>query len=276
MGRDEKPGDNDVPTPVMVDVGDHALWAQVRGRGPTVVLDCGGSGQGVGAWGEELERALAERVTVVTYDRAGVGRSGGSQARTVTEMADDLRRLLRALHLELPAVFVGWSYGGLVTQLYAARHPGDVSGLVFVDPTAGGTPPGSALVRDLSFVLAPRLLGLRAMFGGTHARPLRELAVTLTGMQDAMREVAQARQESGLPPVPIRVITAGRRPRMPKAHLEHLNADHHTLAGQSPYGRVMVAERAGHQIPLEQPEIIIQAVEEVSGLPPTSQEDPNG
>ncbi|MGW4795414.1 hypothetical protein ACWEPC_23670, partial [Nonomuraea sp. NPDC004297] len=83
-------------------------------------------------------------------------------------------------------------------------------------------------------------------------------------------------QESGLPPVPIRVITAGRRPRMPKAHLEHLNADHHALAGQSPYGRVMVAERAGHQIPLEQPEIIIQAVEEVSGLPPTSQEDPNG
>ncbi|MFI9840700.1 alpha/beta fold hydrolase [Nonomuraea sp. NPDC051941] len=276
MGWDEKPGNDDVPTPVMVDVGDHALCAQVRGKGPTAVLDSGGSGQGVGVWGEELERALAERVTVVTYDRAGVGRSGGSQACTVTEMADDLRRLLRALHLELPAVFVGWSYGGLVTQLYAARHPGDVAGLVFVDPTASGTPPGSALVRDLSFLLAPRLLRLRAMFGGTHARPLRELAVTLTGMQNAMREVAQARQESGLPPVPIRVITAGRRPRMPKAHLEHLNADHRALADQSPHGQVMVAEHAGHQIPLEQPEIIIQAVEEVLGLPPTSQEDLNG
>ncbi|SNT64367.1 hypothetical protein SAMN05216276_11176 [Streptosporangium subroseum] len=63
------------------------------------------------------------------------------------------------------------------------------------------------------------------MFGGTNAQPLREPAVTLAGMQNVMREVAQARQESGLPPVPIRVITAGRRPRMPRAHLEHLNAD---------------------------------------------------
>ncbi|TDD18301.1 alpha/beta fold hydrolase [Nonomuraea diastatica] len=89
----------------------------------------------MGGWGEELERALAERATAVTCDRAGVGRSGGSQARTIAEMAEDLRRLLRALHLELPAAFVGWSYGGLVTQLYAARHPHDVAGLVFVDPS---------------------------------------------------------------------------------------------------------------------------------------------
>ncbi|MGW0586649.1 alpha/beta fold hydrolase [Streptosporangium sp. NPDC002607] len=260
MEWDERPGNNDVPTPMMVDVGDHALCAQVRGKGPTVVLDCGGSGQGIGGWGEDLERMLAERATVVTYDRAGVGRSGGSQAHTVTEMADDLRRLLHALHFELPVVFVGWSYGGLVTQFYATRYPSDVAGLVFVDPTASGTPPGSALVRDLSFLLAPRLLRLRAMFGGTNAQPLRELAVTLTGMQNAMREVAQ---ESGLPPVPIRVIMAGRRPWMPKAHLEHLKADHCALAGQSPHGQVMVAKRASHQIPFEQPEIIIQAVDEV-------------
>jgi pimeloyl-ACP methyl ester carboxylesterase len=260
----------------MVDVGDHVLCAQVRGEGPTVVLDCGGSGQGIGGWGEDLVRALAEYATVVTYDRAGVGRSGGSQARTVAEMADDLHRLLRALRLELPAVFVGWSYGGLVTQVYATRHPSDVAGLVFVDPTATGTPPGSALVRNLSFLLVPRLLRLRAMFGGANAQPLRELAVTLTGMQNAMGEVAQARQESGLPPVPIRVIAAGRRPRMPKAQLEHLNTDYHALADQSPHGQVVVAERAGHQIPFEQPEIISKAVNEVLSLPPNSQNDLNG
>ncbi|MER5645474.1 hypothetical protein [Streptosporangium sp. NPDC002524] len=116
--------------------------------------------------------------------------------------------------------------------------------------------------------LVPRLLRLRAMFGGAAARSLRELAVTLTGMQDAMREAAQARQENGLPSVPVRVITAGRRPWMPKAHLEHLTADHRALAGRSSNGKVMVAERASHQIPYEQPEIIVQAVDEVLGLPP--------
>lgn len=270
MTRNEVPEDSPVPEPTTVDVGDHLLHTRVRGKGPTVVLDCGGSGQGVGTWGEELERELAHHATVVTYDRAGVGSSGGSQATMVTEAADDLHRLVRALDLELPAVFVGWSYGGLVTQLYAARHPNDVAGLVFVDSTVAGTPPGSALVRRLSFALVPRLLRLRAMFGGKNARALRELAGTLTGMPDAMHEAARVRRESGFPPVPVRVVTAGRRPRMPRAHLEHLNADHHALAAASPHGRVMVAERADHQIPLEQPEIIVRAVEEVLGRPTSS------
>ncbi|RCV48564.1 alpha/beta fold hydrolase [Marinitenerispora sediminis] len=251
------------PAAMTVDVGGHALCVRIVGAGPTVVLEGGGSGQGVGAWGEVLEQALAERATVVTYDRAGVGRSGGVQAASVTGMADDLHRLLRVVGLELPAVFLGWSYGALVTQVYAARYPEDVSGLVFVDPTAAGSPPGSALVRRLSFRAVPLLLRLRALFGGQDAQSLRELATTLAGMPEAMNETAQVRREAGLPPVPLRVVTAGRRPRMPRAQLEYLNADHHALAAQSPQGRLVVAERADHQIPYEQPEAVVQALDEV-------------
>ncbi|MCP2330762.1 alpha/beta fold hydrolase [Actinoalloteichus caeruleus] len=246
----------------LVDVGGYALHARVQGSGPAVVLDGGGAGQGLGTWGPVPE-GLAEFATVVTYDRAGVGRSGGTQAGSVVDMADDLRRLLRALDLDLPAVLVGWSYGGLVTQVYAARHPEDVAGLVLVDPTAAGTPPGSAVVRSSSFVLAAWLLRARAALGGRNARPLRELAVTLRGMPDAMAETARIREEHGLPPVPVRVITAGRRPRMPRAQLEHLTADHEALAALSPRGRVLVAEHASHQVPHDQPEVVLDAVGEV-------------
>ncbi|MEE2044533.1 alpha/beta hydrolase, partial [Nocardiopsis tropica] len=105
MADDEDFGSNGAPTPITVDVGGHALCARIVGEGPTVVLESGGSGQGVGTWGRDLERRLAERATVVTYDRAGVGRSGGTQAATVTEAADGLHRLVHALGLELPAVF---------------------------------------------------------------------------------------------------------------------------------------------------------------------------
>ncbi|WP_016697595.1 alpha/beta fold hydrolase [Actinoalloteichus spitiensis] len=245
-----------------VDVGGHELHARVQGSGPTVVLDGGGAGQGLGTWGRVPE-GLAGVATVVTYDRAGVGRSGGPQTGSVVDMADDLRRLLRALDLDLPVVLVGWSYGGLVTQVYAARHPDDVAGLVLVDPTAAGTPPGSALVRRLSFGLAPWLLRARAVLGGRNARPLRELAVTLRGMPEAMAETARMREEHGLPPVPVRVISAGRRPRMPRAQLEHLTADHEAVAALSPRGRVLVAERASHQVPYDQPELIVEAVGEV-------------
>ncbi|MBB5076347.1 alpha/beta fold hydrolase [Nonomuraea endophytica] len=249
---------------VLVDIDERKLCAQVRGRSTTLVLDCGGAGQGVGgAWGTELEAKLAELTTLVTYDRAGAGRSDGPQARTVADMTDDLHRLLRSLGLPLPAVFAGWSYGGLVIQLYALRYPDDIAGLVFVDPTVSQTPPGSALVRTTSFTLASKLLRLRALVPSKTSRSIRELAGTLAAMPHHMREVADALDQRTLPPVPIRVITAGKRPRMPQTQLAHLNANHHRLATQSPQGRLIIAERATHQIPHDQPEIIIQTVEDV-------------
>ncbi|NKY55594.1 alpha/beta fold hydrolase [Nocardia flavorosea] len=254
-----------IATPRMIDTGHHLLRARIRGSGPTVILECGGAGEGVEGWGEELEVALAARATVVTYDRAGVGGSTGTQARTVTEMAEDLHRLAVGLDAELPAVFVGWSYGGLVTQMYALRHPGNVAGLVFVDPTATREPPGSPLARKASFALAPLLLRLSAPFTGKNARSLRNLATTLDGMQNAVHEVAQARRHGNFPAVPLRVVTAGKRPRMPAAQLAHLDADHRALAGQSPYGQISVAEHAGHRIPIEQPTAIVEAVEAVLG-----------
>ncbi|MFI0424101.1 alpha/beta fold hydrolase [Spongiactinospora sp. 9N601] len=248
-----------------IDIGGRRMCAQVRGHGPTLVLDCGGAGQGVGGtWGTGLEDDLAALATLVTYDRAGVGRSDGPQARTVADMTDDLHRLLRGLNLPLPAVFAGWSFGGLVVQLYALRYPDDVAGLVFVDPTAGRTPPGSALVRTLSFAFVSRVLRLRALLLPTaNSRSIRELAGTLEAMPRHMREVADAFEGRTLPPVPVRVITAGKRPRMPQAQLAHLNSSHQALADGSPHGRLIVAERATHQIPYEQPEIILQTIDEI-------------
>ncbi|MCD2114937.1 alpha/beta hydrolase [Rhodococcus rhodochrous] len=254
-----------VEPPRMIEVGEHLLRVQVRGTGPTVVLDCGGSGAGIGSWGGELEAALAERATVVTYDRAGVGGSSGTQASSVTEMADSLHRLVAALDVERPAVFVGWSYGGLVTQMYAMRHPADVAGLVFVDPTATQEPPGSPVFRRVSFALTPHLLRMSALFARRNARSLRELAVTLQGMPGAIQEVAATRKQARFPEVPLRVVTAGKRPRMPAAQLEHLEADHLALAQQSPDGQILVAQHAGHQIPFDQPTAIVEAVDAVLG-----------
>jgi pimeloyl-ACP methyl ester carboxylesterase len=216
----------------------------------------------VGAWGR-LPELLAELATVVTYDRAGVGQSGGVQASTLAEQADELRRLMAAMRLDRPAVLVGWSYGGLVTQVFAARHPDAVAGLVFVDPTAAGTPPGADRLRRWSFGVMYWFLRLRARWGGKDAAAFRELAVTLRGMPDAMVEAARAREERGLPQVPVRVATAGKRPAMPRAQRDYLRRDHVALAGPPPWGRVLVAEHASHEIPAEQPDAVVRAVTEV-------------
>jgi pimeloyl-ACP methyl ester carboxylesterase len=125
------------PPAQFVDIGDRVLRARVIGQGPTVVLEAGGAGQGLGeTFGGTVEETLAECATVLTYDRVGSGHTGGSPHATVAQMADDLNALLVATGCPLPAVIVGWSAGGMVAEMFTVRHPDKVAGLVLLDPTA--------------------------------------------------------------------------------------------------------------------------------------------
>ena len=49
-------------------------------------------------------------------------------------IAAELHALLTAAEVPPPYVLVGHSFGGLTIRAYAASHPEDVAGLVFVDP----------------------------------------------------------------------------------------------------------------------------------------------
>jgi ATP-dependent Clp protease adaptor protein ClpS len=101
---------------------------------PAIVLEAGGGGTRQ-SWAL-VQKRLAERTLVVSYDRAGLGRN--------TEWADDvgaagvasrLATLLARAAIPPSYLLVGHSLGGLFVQYYAVTHPGDVAGLVLVDPT---------------------------------------------------------------------------------------------------------------------------------------------
>ncbi|WP_411963726.1 alpha/beta fold hydrolase [Haloferax sp. YSMS24] len=84
-------------------------------------------------WAPQLD-ALADEYTVYAYDLRGHGRTGGSavESYSVDLFADDLDAFLTALEVERP-VLCGHSLGGAVTQVYAARYPDSISGLVLAD-----------------------------------------------------------------------------------------------------------------------------------------------
>jgi pimeloyl-ACP methyl ester carboxylesterase len=73
--------------------------------------------------------------TVCTYDRLGYGWSEATvNPRTTLNMINELRSLLAAARLNGKRVaFVGWSFGGLIAQLYGRLFPGEMLGLVLVD-----------------------------------------------------------------------------------------------------------------------------------------------
>lgn len=117
----------------LYDVGDHRLHLRCAGEGsPTVLLEASGLGNATSYDG--VVPLLAKRTRACAYDRAGMGYSESSpRALTSAELANDLEALVKAAKLEGPLVLVGASIGGLTVELYARRHPEDVTGLVFLD-----------------------------------------------------------------------------------------------------------------------------------------------
>ena len=77
---------------------------------------------------------IASFVKVCAYDRAGFGWSeSGPEPRTASNIAGELRDLLRTARVDPPYVFAGHSFGGVVVLRYASRFPDDVAGMVLVD-----------------------------------------------------------------------------------------------------------------------------------------------
>lgn len=125
------------PPGMLVDVGDHTLHIHCEGSGsPTVVLEAG-----AGAWSfamANIQARLRDSLRVCSYDRAGLGwsESSGSDFDAGSSVTE-LRTLVDSAGVVKPFVLVGHSLGANIAQVYAARHPEELYGVVLIDP---GTP----------------------------------------------------------------------------------------------------------------------------------------
>jgi pimeloyl-ACP methyl ester carboxylesterase len=126
------------PPGQMVDSGNGRRQIFCEGNGaPTVVLI---TGNGIPA---VLIRPLQDRVAkfsrVCSYDRAGLGWSEPAvRPLNVLGHADELHKLLVAIGEHGPFVLAGHSYGGLVARQYVKENPRTVAGMVLIDSAEEG------------------------------------------------------------------------------------------------------------------------------------------
>jgi pimeloyl-ACP methyl ester carboxylesterase len=282
------------PPGELVDVGGYRIHLHRCGVvGPTVVLDSALAGTSL-SW-VDVAPALSESNQVVTYDRAGFGWSDSSPLpRRVDHFVAELRRALQGAGISPPYILVGHSYGGWIAQLFASTHPDEVLGLVLVDvphprewkdPTEeqkrrvargarlaslgsrlapfglvraslrlfrGAAGEGRRIAGLLEKVPAPRRAVIRSFW--VRARTLRALSSLIENAPASASMVDSETRSLG--DLPLVVLTAS------SPSPERLR-DQEEVVALSTRGRHVIAERSGHWIPLDEPALVIDAVQSV-------------
>lgn len=117
-----------------------SLYLKCLGSGsPTVVLEPGENTPGSAM--SRVQEPLARQSMACVYDRANVGSSGKAPTpRTAAQIVTDLHQLLEKADVPGPYVLAGSSAGGTLVQLYARRYPGQIKGVVAMNPVPPADP----------------------------------------------------------------------------------------------------------------------------------------
>jgi pimeloyl-ACP methyl ester carboxylesterase len=291
----------------MIDVGDgRRMYISEMGDGaaggPTVVFE-----SGIAATSQNwlrVQESVAGYTRAVSYDRGGLGWSSATPAeRTPTNIARELREMLQLAGIPGPYVLVGHSFGGLVVRQFAALYPGDVVGMVLVDPMRTEEwPPANERQRALlergvrmagfgipvaRFGLArlattsllcrsgraSRAFSRAAGNGGMHVmqritcevgkmprevwpivaahwaspRYYRGLAAHLSAVPATVAEMEIAESIEGMPVV---LLTPGTAEPLCDDRLRRIGSE----------VRQVIAERSGHWVHLDEPELVLEMI----------------
>jgi pimeloyl-ACP methyl ester carboxylesterase len=273
--------------PRMVDVEGRQVRVMTGGlehleRGQHVVVLESGAGTPVENW-RAIFADIAAFAPVIAYDRSGIGRSPwDGEPPTPQRRVQQLRALLAALELPPPYVLVGHSWGGPLIRMFVGHHPGEVAGLVYLDPADFTETPGDQLA--LAESLAPGRAeaaietylqlqrsfsaqgppGLRAEMEGVFAFMTAELEQRDLGVAPVVpTAVILGAKYTAPPPLPGEIelpfdmrtfFEASQRQRVARMSAWTLDA---------PDGLFAVAKYGRHYVHYDDPELAVHAIRRV-------------
>lgn len=105
------------------------------GEGEPVVVFLNGGGSTLKDF-NPVQKEISKTTKTVSYDKPGLGKSElMNSPRTLENVTEDLRILIKKEGINnTPLILVGHSMGGAVARYYLHRYPENVRGLILVDP----------------------------------------------------------------------------------------------------------------------------------------------
>jgi pimeloyl-ACP methyl ester carboxylesterase len=244
-----------------VQVGAYQVQMAQQGKGRYTVIFESGFGADLRAW-RKVAPEVAASARTVTYSRAGHGASDARpEPRTILQSSEELDQLVAGAHLAPPFILVGHSYGGLLARAFAARHPDWVAGMVLVDPADERFNPA---LRRLD---AKRAADDDRQFAAIVPAKFQPELKLLQPVLDAGRLPAPL--DAKLPDVPVVVLTSVQQAEKPMFFLESVEAValkrdlHADFLRQFSDGSQVLTLKSGHNIQLEEPELVTAAVNRV-------------
>jgi pimeloyl-ACP methyl ester carboxylesterase len=242
-------------------VGPYQVQVAQQGSGRYTVIFESGFGTDLRAW-RKVAPEVAKSAHTVAYSRAGYGSSDARpEARTILQSSLELDQLVAGAKLKPPFILVGHSYGGLLARAFAVRHPDWVAGMVLVDPADERFNPA---LRRLD---AKRALDDDRQFAAIVPAKFKPELALLQPVLDA--GVLPAPLDGKLPDVPVVILTSVQQAEKPMFFLESVEAVaikrdlHADFLRRFSDGSQVLTMKSGHNIQLEEPELVVAAVNKV-------------
>lgn len=248
------------PSPHMLPVNGHRLAFYVTpgsNRLPVIVLDSGG-GLDASYW-KKVAPVLARQTgsEVITYDRSGEGRSpylpGPWRAPNA---ASDLAAGLTQLGVTKNVVLVSHSLAGEIATYFVKAHPDAVAGAVLVDASL----PPFYTTAETDKIVAANQQQIDALKG----KPLNPATRQLLDEADDYGPVHLAYHEMSWPAaVPATAIVSATTPFPTAVDAQLWRQAQQEFVNAAPNRHLVVADHSSHDIPVDRPDVVIKAVEDV-------------
>ncbi|SEP54125.1 Pimeloyl-ACP methyl ester carboxylesterase [Amycolatopsis saalfeldensis] len=243
----------------MVRNGGHNLAFHVTpGHNPAIVLDAGGGADS--SYWKDIVPVLAKDTgsTIITYDRAGMGASDEVPGPwKVEDAVSDLEAGLTQLGATHDVVLVSHSLAGEIATYFVNKDPQWVAGSVLVDASLPNFYTDSEIAK-IEAANNAQMAELQKQPSTKQTRQLLAVAASYGAMHRAYHQV------SWPDTVPATVIRSSKTPFDTPDDAQLWRDAEAQFAAAAPNRTVIVADNSSHDIPLDRPDVVLKAIDEMA------------